>query len=394
MEFDFEQLQNLLRQAPQQCGLFSELLFDYAYSASIDENGKPTTEWMIGAFEEISGYTIDELKVPNAISELIHPDDVEVLSRNMERLHRGESFSSESRLITKSGEVKWIRDRMRPVVDPDTGRLCGVIGAVEEITKLVEARQRNRELEAQVLRIQKLNSLGVLAGGIAHDMNNVLVGMLGHSEICLKKAKEDSPLRSSLAQIRSAAMSLADLADQMLAYAGGGARTAEPVDLSRLCRDVMGLIEVSIPKGVEFSLLLQDPLPPVLADGGQLQQVVLNIVKNAADAVDPLHGKVRLKTGVIFAGAELLERTFVNDGLREGEYIYLEVTDDGVGMDESTLQQIFDPFFTTKEDGHGLGMAAVLGIVRNHRGAIRVDSKPGDGTTVVLYLPPVTVQGN
>lgn len=367
--------------------LVSELISDYAYSVEIDSNGVPTTSWLIGAFEKISEYTLEELQVPNAISQLVHPEDTHLLTRSMQSLQKGKALSNETRLVTKSGKIKWVRDRMKPLMDQETGRLCGVIGAVEEITELVAAREREKQMEQQAWHIQRIDSLGQLASGIAHDCNNMLVGILGNVELCLAKTDANSLFHSSLEKIRTGAMNLRALAGQMLEYSGKGSSIVERVDLSKTSQEMMNIIDVALNKNTRLSANFGKNLPLVNVNRSQLQQVVLNIIKNASDAIGKNHGTVKLETGVIFAQSDLLRNTYVNDNLPEGEYVYLKIADDGIGMDEITKQKLFDPFYTTKSDGHGLGMASVLGIVRRYRGAIIVDSKPGEGTTVIVYLP-------
>jgi signal transduction histidine kinase/CheY-like chemotaxis protein len=250
------------------------------------------------------------------------------------------------------------------------------------------AEAARRAIEAKVLEVQKLESLGVLAGGIAHDFNNLLVAVMGNAGLALLDLPEDSPARQSIADIETAGRRAGELARQMLAYSGRSRGLVEPIELSELIHELLALLQVSIGKGVE--LRLQLPETPLVVDGdpAQLRQVVMNLVINAADAIGRTSsGTVSIRAQLLHASAEYLADVHPEAGLSPGPYASLEVADTGVGMDPATRDRIFDPFFTTKDTGRGLGLAAVLGIVHRHRGAIRVYSELGHGTTFRVLLP-------
>jgi signal transduction histidine kinase/AmiR/NasT family two-component response regulator len=250
------------------------------------------------------------------------------------------------------------------------------------------AEEARRAIEAKVLEVQKLESLGVLAGGIAHDFNNLLVAVMGNAGLALLDLPEDSPARSSIADIETAGRRAGELARQMLAYSGRSRGLVEPIELSELIHELLALLQVSIGKGVE--LRLQLPETPLVVDGdpAQLRQVVMNLVINAADAIGRTSsGTVSIRAQLLHASAEYLADVHPEAGLAPGPYASLEVADTGIGMDPATRDRIFDPFFTTKDTGRGLGLAAVLGIVHRHGGAIRVYSELGHGTTFRILLP-------
>ena len=254
-----------------------------------------------------------------------------------------------------------------------------------------EAREQEerRELETRMLHAQKLESLGVLAGGIAHDFNNLLTGILGHTSLVLMDLDPDSPVARSLSKIETAAMRAAELTEQMLAYSGRGQFLQQRLDLSQLVRETSSLLEASISGNTELEYSLADDLPAVCGDPGQLRQIVMNLITNASEAMEESGGgAIRLVTGVRQAGARELSRSVVKDEtVAAGDFVFVEVTDAGDGMSEETCARIFEPFFTTKFTGRGLGLAAVLGIVRGHHGAILVDSEEGRGTTFEILLP-------
>ncbi|HEY1340370.1 MAG TPA: response regulator [Bryobacteraceae bacterium] len=245
-----------------------------------------------------------------------------------------------------------------------------------------------RRIEEQLRHTQKLESLGVLAGGVAHDFNNLLTGILKNASLVLDNVPPHHANRKMLEDLMKATKRAADLTRQLLAYAGKGRFVLRTVDLSGLVREISGLIQTSIPKHVQIRLQLADDLPGTEADSGQLQQIVMNLVINGAEAIGPEGGTVLVRTA-----AQTIDQPYIatmssaGELLQPGKYVSLEVHDTGSGMDEETLARIFDPFFTTKFAGRGLGLSAVLGIVRSHRGALKVYSKPGQGSTFKVLLP-------
>lgn len=235
---------------------------------------------------------------------------------------------------------------------------------------------------------QKLESLGVLAGGIAHDFNNLLTGIMAGASVAREQLTEDHPLQSTLDDVLSAAERAAILTRQLLAYAGKGQFVIQPLNLSQLVRDLSPLLRTSIPKTVTVELDLAADLPAVEGDSAQIQQLIMNLVINGAEAIGAEQmGTVRVVTQVRNVDAPLAEYTFAGNEVAPGQYVVLEVYDDGSGMDEATTSRIFDPFFTTKFAGRGLGLAAALGIVRGHHGALRVQSSPGNGSTFEVIFP-------
>jgi PAS domain S-box-containing protein len=256
-----------------------------------------------------------------------------------------------------------------------------------DISDLKRAEAERLLLERQVQHDQKLESLGMLAGGIAHDFNNLLVGVLGGVDLALEHVAASSPAREILEDAAQAAHQAADLANQLLAYSGRGRFVVEPTDLSLLVEEMFKLVQASVSKKIRIDYELDENLPAVEVDVTQIRQVVLNLVINAAEAIGDAVGAVSLTTGSLHCSRDALVGVHLSERARAGKYVFLQVTDSGVGMDDATLKRIFDPFFTTKSVGHGLGLAAVLGIVRGHQGGITVESKPGVGTTITVLFP-------
>jgi PAS domain S-box-containing protein len=259
-----------------------------------------------------------------------------------------------------------------------------ILSAARDVTE-----QRN--LEQQMLHSQKLESLGVLAGGIAHDFNNLLTGILGNADLAKTEMSPLAPSRASLEGIEVAARRAADLCRQLLAYSGRGRFIIQPLSLQELVEEMGHLLSVSISKKVVLKYHFSKGIPAVEADATQLRQVIMNLIVNASEAIGERSGVISITVGLAQCDAAYLKGCFGADQMEPGDYVYLEVADTGRGMDKATLDRIFDPFFSTKFTGRGLGLAAVLGIIRGHRGAIRVYSELGRGTTFKLLLPATDV---
>ncbi len=267
--------------------------------------------------------------------------------------------------------------------------LRGVANVLAVAIERANAEQERRQLETQMWQNQKLESLGLLAGGIAHDFNNLLTGIMGHTSLALLDLPPNHQLQPHLAAIDQASQRAAELCNQLLAYSGRGQRSREAVDLSALVREMASLLRLPTSRGGQVTIhyRLAPNLPPVMVEASQIRQVVLNLLTNAIEAIGENAGSVTLMTDVIDLSAADIRRRKLSQPLAPGRYVTLTVTDTGVGMDEATQRRIFDPFFSTKPRGHGLGLAAVQGIVRRHNGAIAVESTPGLGSTFTVYLP-------
>ena len=271
--------------------------------------------------------------------------------------------------------------------DTDVTQLELFMDSVWMITLRKRADEDRIKLEKQLLHAQKLESLGVLAGGIAHDFNNILLAILGNADLALMKLAPESPVVENLQAIEQSAARAADLAKQMLAYSGKGRFVVEAIDLNRLLEEMLHLLQVSISKKAELRFHPARDLPTLEADATQLRQVVMNLVINASEAIGDNSGTIVISTGSVECDSNYLKDIWLDENLAEGTYVFLEVSDSGCGMDSQTASRIFDPFFTTKFTGRGLGMAAVLGIVRGHKGAIKLYSEPGKGTSFKLLFP-------
>jgi len=262
------------------------------------------------------------------------------------------------------------------------------VTALRDLTERKHAEEERKRFERQMQESQKLESLGVLAGGLAHDFNNILMGLMGNADLALLRLPAESPVRDHLNRIMASAERAAELTRQMLAYAGKGQYLAGPIDLSSLVRDLAQLLAAAVSKKAKLRLETGEKLPVILGDTAQLGQILINLVTNASEALGEGRGSITVATGEVEADRGYLARAHLGEGLEPGRYAYLEVTDTGCGMNTETQGRLFDPFFSTKFAGRGLGLAAVLGITRAHRGAIQVKSEPDRGTSVRILFPP------
>jgi signal transduction histidine kinase/CheY-like chemotaxis protein len=270
-----------------------------------------------------------------------------------------------------------------------SGKVRGAVGAIIDITARKNAESERQRIEIKLRETQKLESLGVLAGGIAHDFNNLLTGIVGNASMARMDCGPRSSLTQYFEQIEHSSLYAADLCKQLLAYAGKGRLVVESIDIPQVVRDTTHLIQSSLNPQSRLSFDLQ-PTPPVEADAVQLRQVIMNLVINASEAIGANVGTIHLGTKSIHADRQYLEQTIGDSDLPEGDYVVLQISDTGSGMSPQTVSKIFDPFFSTKFTGRGLGLAAVQGIIRTHKGAIRVYSEEGKGTTFKILLPAAT----
>jgi signal transduction histidine kinase len=283
--------------------------------------------------------------------------------------------------LTSEQELRMHRHHLEQVVQQRTAELTA---ANEQLQREIIERARVQE---QLLHAQKLESLGVLAGGIAHDFNNILMAIIGNADLALMRISRESPAIENLRSIEKAATRAADLAKQMLAYSGKGRFVIEDINVNRLLEEMLTMLEVSISKKAVLRLNFAKNLPLIEADATQLRQIVMNLVINASEAIGERSGVISVTSGCMECDRSYLKNVWWDENIAEGRYVFLEIADSGCGMGKETLSKLFDPFFTTKFTGRGLGMAAVLGIVRGHKGTIKVYSEPGKGTSFKILLP-------
>jgi PAS domain S-box-containing protein len=261
-------------------------------------------------------------------------------------------------------QSKHIQLSVDPIVT-NSGVVSGAVYIVRDITE-------TRQLEEQFRESQKFETIGTLAAGVAHDYNNLLTSIMGNASLALNDLPEQHPIRERLDDVVRASQRAADLTKQLLAYSGKGRHYLQKLEVTALVRDTEKLIRAGAPKLVDLRFELGSALPPIEADLHQVQQSLINLVTNAVEAIGEASGTVLIRTGK-----------------QDGREVFIEVVDDGCGMDSAVRERIFDPFFTTKFTGRGLGLSAVAGIMRGHRGRIEVNSASGQGSTFRLFFPCV-----
>jgi PAS domain S-box-containing protein len=342
----------------------------YASSAHIDDPS------------HIVGKTDYDVMPTREEAESFRAQDFEVMETGVARRHLIRSG------VRSDGTEFWSDTTKVPLVDRD-GRVFGVLGIYENITQKVRAEEHRQAMERRLLHSHKLESLGVMAGGIAHDFNNLLMAVLGNLDLAAQQMPPASPAMESIEQAIQATRRATDLTHQMLAYSGRGRFVIRRLDLGDVLRENSELFRAATSRTITFDLAVSPERASIDGDQCQVQQIVMNLITNASDAIGDRPGHIRLESGVAYFSDADLSRSRIEERPPAGRYSYIQVSDNGQGMDERTQERLFDPFFTTKFTGRGLGMSAVLGIVRGHRGAIFVDSAPGTGTTIRVLFSAV-----
>jgi PAS domain S-box-containing protein len=319
--------------------------------------------------------------------DLIHPEEREMMTQylNEEVIGQGEPFAREYRIIRKNdGEIRWVSG-LGAIKSDISGHGLILMGTIQDITEQKRKEEEQAKLEAQLQQAQKIESVGRLAGGVAHDFNNMLSVILIHAEMAQKREPVPPPLREHLVQIQKAAERSSEMTRQLLAFARKQTVAPKILDLNATISSMIKMLSRLIGEEIELVWLPEQGLWPVKMDPTQLDQILANLCINAGDAIAGV-GKITIEAGNKPCDADYCAG---QPGLNPGDYILLSVSDTGSGMDQSIMQNIFEPFFTTKGEGKGtgLGLATVYGIVKQNSGFIDVTSKPGHGTSFSIFLP-------
>ena len=369
-----------------------ELLRSKQFSESVI-NSMPDIFYVINAegrfirvndkFLKMSACSLEEVRRMHAL-DFIRADEKKMVEHMIDEVFEKGESSVEAYFLSKDGTMtRYYFTGLLSTID----NVPLLVGMGIDSTERNRAEEERQHLEKQLLHAQKLESLGVLAGGIAHDFNNILTAIVGNADLALMRMNPESPAIDNLHKIEHAAARAADLAKQMLAYSGKGKFVIEHINLNLILEEMMHMLKVSISKKAVLRLDLAPNLPAVEADATQMRQIVMNLVINASEAIGDQSGVISVRTGCMDCDASYLQDVWQDDEIGAGRYVFLEIVDTGCGMDKNTLAKIFDPFFTTKFTGRGLGMAAVIGIVRGHKGSIKVYSEPRKGTTFKILIP-------
>ncbi len=335
----------------------------------------------------MSGFTREELEGVQ-FQDITHPDDMDMCMAQYRQVIDGklDQYQMDKRYICKDGGTLWVSLSVRLVRDRD-GQPLYTLAMMGDISDRREAQIALRKQEAQMRNATKMEAIGRLAGGIAHDFNNQLTVVKGYSEMLLRELDPDGPQHESLEEIRAAAQRAADLTNQLLVFGRKRALRAEMLDLNQVLREMGGPLARMLGEDIELSTIVDPDLGAVKVDRAQLQQMIVNLVVNARDAMDP-PGRITIET----ANVSIAQRQFAEcPSLSAGPYVMLSVADTGEGMDEETRRNVFEPFYTTKPQGEGtgLGLAMVYGLVQSSGGYVDVESNPGEGSVFRVYLPTV-----
>lgn len=343
---------------------------------------------------EILGYSLHEVEqcfrdgIP-----LIHPEDACAVRTKIAQHLIGSvpHYSIEYRMLGRKGEWKWILDRGKVVEWDERGKPLRMTGTTTDVSDRKWAEEEKRRLENQLNHSQKMEAIGQLAGGVAHEFNNIMTAIIGYGHLMVMKTEEHSPLRHFAAQILTSAERASGLTRSLLTFSRKQVSNPHHVDVNEAIEKMGKLMSRIIREDIEFRTELGEGQLVIMADDGQLEQVLMNLVTNARDAM-PSGGLIFISTGLEELDAELIDSC---GSEQNGTFVRISVTDTGVGMDEKIREKIFEPFFTTKEPGKGtgLGLAIVYGIIKQQNGSIRVSSRPGEGTEFSLYFPLVKGEG-
>jgi PAS domain S-box-containing protein len=365
----------------------SELTADCCWMRIEYPDGRSHREWITGSFERLTGYDPEEFS-DIGVQRLVHRDD---LSFALGRVNGPEGISEhEFRIVTKSGEVRWLEERMR-VERREDGRLI-VFGATRDITAQKATQEALKETRAQQHQSQKMEALGMLAGGVAHDFNNLLTVIMGCAEVLHPNEKLDPSLVESVKEVSLAASRAAGLTRQLLTFSRQHPMVPRVVDLNELITNTIKMLRRLIPSTIDLVTALDPKLPSVKLDVSQFEQVLVNLVVNARDALNET-GRITIDTRRVQMEPERLSCSVENPN---GGHVLFRVRDNGCGIASQDLPRIFEPFFTTKGSGKGtgFGLAAVYGTVIQSGGLVHVESEEGEGSSFAVFLPIASAQTN
>ena len=359
----------------------------HVWSAKISDDGEYRPRRMSTVLAGISGRPLDFFDgSPEAWLQVIHAEDRPRLAEMIEEVLAGrrEKADFEYRLVRADGAIRYMSDSVRTTYVESGRRLDGVS---RDVTEVKESEEERLRLEERFQQAQKLDSLGVLAGGIAHDFNNLLVAMLGHARLAEEDLPPESPIQHNLKSVIKAARQAGELCGQMLAYAGKVPIDTKAIELDEIVEEIGELLRASIPSSTLIRYSFDKEVPCLRGDASQVRQVALNLMTNASESIGENGGEIMLRVQTTeYDSAGLAEMEF-SEALEPGPYVVLTVSDTGCGMDGSIRTKIFEPFYTTKFAGRGLGLAAVVGIVRGHGGALRIESEIGQGSSISVIFP-------
>ena len=380
---ELQRVQRALSKSEARFRTIATITSDYYYSLRIDDDGAFVVEWIDGAFSEITGYESAQIRSLDDWSGIVHPDDRPTLATTQHRVLSGQRSIVQYRILPKTGGERWIRDYTHPVWDAGRQRVVTIIGAVRDITTQIR-------MEKKLQQEHTFKAIASLAGGVAHEFNNALVGITGNLELMAMDMVDHLALDPYIRPIKSSAQRMSALTGQLLAYARGGKYQARKITIPDFLEQALPLTMHVVSPSIRLETDVPSDIAPIECDFTQLQMVLSALLANASDAMGG-DGRILLQARNRVVDGQ---QDMIPPVLPRGAYVCLRVTDEGQGMDETTRARIFEPFFSTKMQGCGLSMAAVYGIVKNHAGGITIESQVAKGTTVSIFLPALETPQN
>jgi PAS domain S-box-containing protein len=371
-----------LRESEERFMMIADTITEVFWVTDVDT---PEMSYVSPGYERVWGRPLaSQYKNPRSFLEAIHEQDRERVLTDLEiQTAQKEAFDHEYRIVLPDGALRWIWDRGFPITD-DTGKVIRYVGVAQDITERKLAEEEKRRLEMQLVLLQKMEALGRFAGGIAHDLNNILYPIIINTEVLLEETASDTSLYQTLRQTLNAAYRQRDLIKQILSFSRNSEQQLNPIKMAPLIKETLSFLRSSLPSTIEIQHTIDAPSDMILGDPTQIQQVIMNLCRNAVDAMESRTGAIN----VILTNT-YLEPVPAHPEIKGGEFVQLTVKDKGCGIAPAVLDRIFEPFFTTKEagKGSGMGLAVVHGILKNHHGAIMVESEAGKGSSFTVYLP-------
>ena len=348
---------------------------------SVDMDGIMT--YVSPVVEFILGFTQSDI-MGKPFNEFIHPEDLSFVMARFQQLRSRQLEESEYRLLTKSGDYRWIRSSSKPF--QQDGHIIGIRGVLIDISERKQFEIERDNLETQLKQAQKMESIGTLAGGIAHDFNNILHMIIGNAELMLEDLPDRDSLRDKIADIKTASLRASGIVKQLLDFSRNANQEQTPMGAVAVIKDAIKFLRSTIPSFITINKHLPEREITILGNPVQIHQVLMNIFTNASQAMEETGGEINITVDQAF-----LSKSFADEylNLTQGDYLKIEISDNGPGIDPKSIDRIFEPYFTTKPfgQGSGMGLAVVHGIVKNHEGIINVASKPGNGTAFTIFLP-------
>jgi len=383
--------EDALRLSEERYRMLAEFTGEIIYDRDLIKGG---TQWA-GHSEEMTGFSIQDLEYMGIEGwrGRIHPDDIERVVTEIDLAIRDKNvYSVEYGFMESDGTYMYIEESGGCIYD-EAGNPARMLGVLKDISDRVFAAEERLQMERRLLYAQKMESLGIMAGGIAHDFNNLLMGIMGSIELAMMDVNPETSVYKNLKRAISASHRASDITRQMLAYSGRGHFVMSRVQPASLLRGMSDIMRSTVPKSIAIKTEISGGLSAIMADAGQFQQVLMNLVTNSYEAIGDNQGEIIIKASDEELSGEYISQKQLDSDLKPGRYVCIDISDNGCGMEDDIRKKLFDPFFSTKQTGRGLGLPAVQGIMKGHGGAVIITSIKNSGTTARLIFPALGVSG-